>query len=321
VSKIQEIKQGIQSLKEKILNPNVKVSELLREAKIIAHELEDKEFLQWVDRELNGYSENDKVPQYRMLRGRPVARHPYHGWVPVLSRPGQNIEGQKSGFIELISKCHLRESIPELESFQSDKELICYYPEDLRKEIYKATGFNTEFALIVSPVSITRILESVRNKLSDWIVDKARSMNIEILEDKKSPQIFPKNLIEKLPDDLKILCDDFNFNFSHNRSFTCMLILRLLLPRAIVRKFQKLNKEDEIKKPNGEYLEPEALLGKAENLIADKRVVKELRSYKFLMDAAQHSYAINIYKEDVHGAGIKIRAFLESLFENQKDEK
>mgnify|MGYP000091519300 CR=1 FL=1 len=307
MTKIQKIEQDIQSLKEKILNPNVKVSELLREAKIIAHELEDKEFLKWIDRELNGYSENDEVPQYRMTWVKHVAWNPFHGWVPVV--------GASS------TKCYLRESIPELESFQSDKELICYYPEDLRKEIYKATGFNTEFALIVSPVSITRILESVRNKLLDWIIDKVHSMNIEILEDKKSPQIFPKNLIEKLPDDLKILCDDFNFNFSHNRSFPCMLILRLLLPRSIVRKFQKLNKEDEIKKPNGEYLEPEALLGKVENLIADKRVVKELRNYKFLMDAAQHSYTINIYKEDVEGAGIKIRAFLESLFENQKDEK
>ena len=39
------------------------------------------------------------------------------------------------------------------------------------------------------------------------------------------------------------------------------------------------------------------------------------------MDAAQHSYTVNIYKEDVEGAGIKIRTFLESLFENQKDEK
>ena len=93
-----------------------------------------------------------------------------------------------------------------------------------------------------------------------------------------------------------------------------MLILRLLVPRAIVRKFQKLDKEREIKKQNGEYLEPEALLNKAENLIANKRCVRELRNYKFLMDTAQHSYTVNIGFEDVEGAGIKVRVFLDELF-------
>jgi hypothetical protein len=196
---MQKIERSIQSLKEKILSPDVKVSSLLREAKIIAYELEDKEILEWIDKELNGYKD-DPVPRYRKLRGVPMIMGPNRGWVPIS------------------------------------------------------------------------------------------------------------------PYDLKILCDDFNLNYSHKRPFPCMLILRLLVPRAIVRKFQKLGREHEIKKQNGEYLEPEALLNKAENLIANKRCVRELKNYKFLMDTAQHSYIVNISFEDVLGAAIRVRVFLEELF-------
>ena len=196
---MQKLERSIQSLKEEIFSPDVKVSSLLREAKIIAHELDDKEILDWIDKELNGYKDAP-VPQYRNLRGFPMIWDPNRGWVPIS------------------------------------------------------------------------------------------------------------------PYDLKMLCDDFNLNYYHKRSFPCMLILRLLLPRAIVGKFQKLGREHEIKKENGEYLEPEALLNKAESLIANKRCVKELRNYKFLMDTAQHSYTVNISFEDVGGAAIRVRVFLEELF-------
>jgi hypothetical protein len=307
---IQKIEHSIQSLKEKILNPDIKVSDLLRETKIIAYELEDKEFLKWIDKELNGYNKDDKVPQYRMVIGMPKAWNPFHGWVPLLPSTEQDAK-----VIDLLSKCPIKNSIPELEVMISSSSLLkVYYPEKLQKELSKAAKFNTQFALMVSSASIIKILETVKNKLLDWIINIAYLEDIEILEHKVSSQVFPNNLIEKLPNDLKILCDDFNFNYSHRRFFPCILILRLLLPRAIVRKFQKLNREDEIQKPNGEYLEPEALLNKAENLIANKRCIREVKNYKFLMDTAQHSYTIKISPEDVEGAGIKLRVLLEELF-------
>jgi len=310
MNKTQKIEYSMQSLKEKILNPNIKVSDLLREAKIIAYELEDKELLKWIDKELNGYNEDDEVPQYRMVIGMPKAWNSFHGWIPLLPSTEQDVK-----IIDLLSKCPLKISIPELEAIRSSSSLLkVYYPEKLQKELSKVAKFNTKFALMVSSASIIGILETVKNKLLDWIINISYLNNNDILEHKVSSQVFPNNLIEKLPNDLKILCDDFNFNYLHRRFFPCMLILRLLLPRAIVRKFQMLNREDEIKKTNGEYLEPESLLNKVENLIANKRCIREVKNYKFLMDTAQHSYTIKISLEDVEGAGIKLRVFLEELF-------
>lgn len=310
---MQKIERSIQSLKEKILSPDVKVSSLLREAKIIARELEDKEILEWIDKELNGYKD-DPVPQYRKLRGLPLIKGPDRRWVLISPSIVQDVE-----FIKKIWEYPEGGAVPELEKRVSSSSLeghfFVRYPPKLEKIILEKVGYyNTIAALMVFTSDLSKILEAVKNKLLDWIVNIAHSMDIEILENGVSSTIFPNDLIKKLPDDLKMLCDDFNFNYSHKRSFPCMLILRLLVPRVIVRKFQKLDREHEIKKEYGEYLEPEALLNKAENLIANKRCVKELRNYKFLMDTAQHSYTVNISFEDVGGTAIRVRVFLEELF-------
>lgn len=34
-------------------------------------------------KELNGYNNNEKVPEYRKVRGFFEARNPYHGWIPI----------------------------------------------------------------------------------------------------------------------------------------------------------------------------------------------------------------------------------------------
>ncbi len=125
--------------------------------------------------------------------------------------------------------------------------------------------------------------------------------------------IFPSELINKLPNDLKILCQEFNFNYSHGKPSAGILLLRRILPLSIVRKFQKLDREPEIIK-DGEYLETKALLGKAEGLLSNKRIYKEIINYKFLVDSSQHSYKLKIQMTDAEGAAIKLRIFLEDLF-------
>jgi hypothetical protein len=187
------------------------------------------------------------------------------------------------------------------------------YSSILQKQLSNGTGFTTKFTLMVPSVSIIKILELVRNKLLDWIIGISKKYNKSNVVINKSV-IFPGELIKKLPQDLKILCDDFNFNFENDRPVAGMLILRRILPLAIVRKFQKLNREDEIKDSNGDYFDTKALLGRVESLLSNKRIYKELISYKFLIDSSQHSYTINVQMPDTEGAAIKLRIFLDDIF-------
>jgi len=130
----------------------------------------------------------------------------------------------------------------------------------------------------------------------------------------KRTDIFSKDLISKIPPDLVILCDEFNFNFINNKPNAGMLLLRRILPLAIVRKFQILNKEVDIKTKEGDFADTKGLLGKVENLLSNKRIYKEIEGYKLLIDSSQHSYSINIDPSDVEGAAIKIRVLLDDLF-------
>jgi len=126
--------------------------------------------------------------------------------------------------------------------------------------------------------------------------------------------IFPQTLIDKLPKDVEILCLEFNFNFIHHNPHSCMLLLRRMLPLSIVRKFQSLNRDSDLRDENGEYFGTERLLGICEAALKDKRIYKEVMNYKSLFDSSQHSFSLNLDIVDTQGAGIVIRKFLDDIF-------
>lgn len=126
-------------------------------------------------------------------------------------------------------------------------------------------------------------------------------------------KVFPSELLPKLPADIKELCEDFDFNMQHKKSKAAMLILRNLLPQSIVRKFQQMNKEEEIL-VGGDYLDTKALLGKIENYLKEKRIYSELVAYKPLIDSSQHFYSTKIWSDDAGAAAVKVRLLLEQIY-------
>ncbi len=126
--------------------------------------------------------------------------------------------------------------------------------------------------------------------------------------------IFSRALLSKIPADVAILCDEFNFSYRNRKPNAGILLLRRILPLAIVRKFQAINKEFKIKDKNNDFLDTKALLGKVEGLLSQKRIYKELDGYKLLIDSSQHSYSLNVDISDAEGAAIKMRIFLDDLF-------
>ena len=93
---------NVKQLQGEVNDNNFPVSSILRKAKIIASKLEQKDFLNWIDKELSGYSSEEKVPEYRIVRGIPQGYNPYRGWIPYLIN---NPENQ-----ELISKRGVKQS-------------------------------------------------------------------------------------------------------------------------------------------------------------------------------------------------------------------
>jgi hypothetical protein len=125
---------------------------------------------------------------------------------------------------------------------------------------------------------------------------------------------FPPQLITRLPSGIPELCDEFNFNYSSAKPNACMLLLRRILPLAIVRKFQQENRESEIRTSDG-YLDTKALIGKVQALLSSKRIYQEIMAQKFLIDSSQHLFTIRLSIDDVPRPANAIRILLEDLFQ------
>lgn len=127
--------------------------------------------------------------------------------------------------------------------------------------------------------------------------------------------IFPQILIDKMHIDIADLCIEFNFCYKNEMKNACLLLLRKILPIAIVRKFQQLNIEDQIK-VDGDFLETKQLLGKAKQILSNKRLYDEIINNKIIIDAIQHIFTFKPDMLDVKGSANTIRVFLDDLFFN-----
>ncbi len=61
------------------VNPAVTTADLLRKALLVARKLKVQSAEEWILLEMNGYGENDKVPEYRMVRGEVRGQNPFTG--------------------------------------------------------------------------------------------------------------------------------------------------------------------------------------------------------------------------------------------------
>lgn len=131
--------------------------------------------------------------------------------------------------------------------------------------------------------------------------------------DKGNIVIIPAQILKKFPKDLSRHCNELNDNLKAENWISSMLLMRKILPLSIIRKFQKDNREAELKNANNEYFGSKKLLEKAKDLI-QPRTYKELKEIKFLFDSVQHNFAFLPRKTDISTASIRLRVFLEELF-------
>ncbi len=145
--------------------------------------------------------------------------------------------------------------------------------------------------------------------------ERAPGVAVPPVEPPPANAVFPPELIAKLPGSIQELCEEFNFNYEHRKPNACMLLLRRILPLSIVRRFQQLNREADIR-DHGELLETKALLGKAQPLLSTSRIYTDVMNAKLLIDGAQHVFTMRVSTTDVNGAAIAVRVFLEDLYKS-----
>ena len=152
-------------LQQESLDRSVSVTDLLRKSFVIARKLKLSEFEAWINSELSGYGPQEKVPEYRKVKGSVKFWNPYRGWCPVIFQDPS--EG------EIYSFRNIGQTIPELENIAYDKEATSGhipFPQETERQLCKSldAGFETKISLICPNTELIRIVEQVRNVILNW---------------------------------------------------------------------------------------------------------------------------------------------------------
>lgn len=151
-------------LQDEITSSNCDLVVILRRAHVIAVKLGLKEFDQWISCELNGYSSQEKCPNYRVIRGILKAFNPYHGWIPTLipdSKMEKMICEKKvtNSISEIISLCRTAEN-GIISEFTGEQLALLNSMFD--------SPISMRYALHITTPSMMDIVEKVKNAILEW---------------------------------------------------------------------------------------------------------------------------------------------------------
>ena len=151
-------------LQNEVTKQDCDIVNVLRKAHLIARTLNLTDFDKWIACELNGYTENDTIPEYREVLGVLKAFNPYHGWICVMVTDNR-IE-------EALCCRRLRNSISEIKSL-SDKNENCLVlnltsEAQILLNKWSSGSSPTQFRVELSATAIGDILEKVKNTVLEW---------------------------------------------------------------------------------------------------------------------------------------------------------
>lgn len=149
-------------LQKNSLDEKYPISNLLRQAYFAATKLKTDDFKIWVSCEMNGYSEDDNIPEYRKCRGILKAYNPYRGWIETSTNDNE--------FENMLTITHTNQSIAEIEKLAASENpyLGKNFSAEQQSLIQKIFLTDFRFMLFIPTTSMHQILSAVRNSILDW---------------------------------------------------------------------------------------------------------------------------------------------------------
>jgi hypothetical protein len=149
----------IEQIQRDAVDEQVRVSTLLRKVKLAAAKLGLGTIEDWVESELNGY--DGRVPDYRIVYGRPMSQNPVRGWEPI------------GGHIEQISRRAVGNSVAALEQMIGEAKaggtFQIAFPDSVRDKLNSSNGTHGWLAALeVDKSAFVAIIDRVRTMVLDW---------------------------------------------------------------------------------------------------------------------------------------------------------
>jgi AbiTii len=155
---------------------NGSLTSALMKTKILLHNLGHKELVEWVNSELNGYSNKETIPPYRIIPSQVLANMSNGVW-QLNSHPipiGHLNPELKEG----LENCKMGEALAELEAFLASgsqgNSLQRSIPVEAYRVLEERLGSSLRIQLAWCSISIhrlTSILVNVRSRLLDFLLE------------------------------------------------------------------------------------------------------------------------------------------------------
>ncbi len=164
----------------------------LIKTKVLLYEIGHKELTEWVNNELNGYSENSELPNYRILPAQVLANMSNMAY-QVSAHPVPTMHLEKS-FREKFETARMDQSISVLESFTDDGKarLSRPIPMEANCKFEEAIGNGYKIQKAWSEIqipSVIGILTQVRSRLLDFLLELKEKVGGDLTKDELKERV------------------------------------------------------------------------------------------------------------------------------------
>lgn len=169
-----------------------KLSDALIKTKVLLHQIGHKELVSWVNNELNGYSNKNSVPEYRIVPAQVLVNASNLAYeVTAHPIPLGHLENKHR---ESIETSKMDQSLAVLEQFVENKSghLQAHIPMETYGILGKglSNGYNIHRAWSeISYTSVTQILIQVRSRLLDFLLELKDELPNELNEEEAKAHI------------------------------------------------------------------------------------------------------------------------------------
>jgi len=200
----------------------VNLENALIKTKILLHKMGEKSLLTWVNSELNGYSNLEDIPKYRIV-STAIYGTATNGYATTWTNHRLPISHLTKKEQEYLTILKFKESISSLESLAKSKNLSSDIPTEFCPKFNKglAKGIYVESAYRgISNTQILEILTKIRSRLLDFILELSDNFsnleeNVDLKEESKkmnTKELFNHTIFG---DNTTIIVGNDNSNNSH----------------------------------------------------------------------------------------------------------
>lgn len=152
-------------LQNEVTKPDCDIVSVLRKAHLIAAKLGLTDFDKWILCELNGYNNDDTIPDYRIVKGQLKAHNSIYGWIPAVFYDA-DIESK-------ICNSEVNISLTEIiELCENGKEIVSEFTGETLLYINRLfdSKFPRHYAVFIPSSAFKGIIEKVKNTVLEWTI-------------------------------------------------------------------------------------------------------------------------------------------------------